>query len=102
MTDILLGIGIIWLLAAGLFLAALWVGARVKKWTATLLVLPASGLIALHAFVLIDNPKLAWLLPVSSLVVVGNWSPLGVGWLAGMGWRHLPKPIWRRLLLVRR
>ena len=100
MTDIWLGVALVWLLAAGLFLLASHVGRRVSRRTATLLVLPGLAVIGLHSFVLLDEPRLAWLLPVSNLVVVGNWTPLAVGWEAGLAWRHIPKPVWRKLLFV--
>ncbi len=100
MGDIWLGIAIIWLLAAGLFALALRVSRGVPRWVKVLLGLPGVGLIVLHAAVLSDNPHLAWLLPVSSLVVVGNWAPLGVGFLAGVVWGYGHIPLWRRAIAV--
>jgi len=98
--DLYGGLAVIGLLAGWLFWLGLLVGRRVSRRTATLLVLPGLAAIALHSFVLLDEPRLAWLLPVSNLVVVGNWTPLAVGWEAGLAWRHIPKPVWRKLLFV--
>lgn len=100
MGDIWLGIGIVWLLAGGLFALALRVGGKVPRRAKVLLGLPAVGLIVLHAAVLSDNPRLAWLLPFSNLVVTGNWAPLGVGFLAGVAWRCGQIPLWRRAIAV--
>jgi len=98
--DLYQGIAAMWLLAACVFFVALRAGREMSRREATVFAAPALALIGLHSFVLLDNPRLAALLPVSNLVVVGNWLPLGVGWLAGLAWRHVPRPVWRKLLAV--
>jgi hypothetical protein len=99
-TDIAIGIAIIGALTALLFRLAVWVGNRAPRRVAIPLALAGLALIVLHAIILLDNPLLAWLLPVSSLAVVGNWAPLGAGWLAGFVWSHGSRPAWRKLLIV--
>jgi len=100
MVDLTVGIAILWGLAALLFGLGVRVGRRVSRRAACLLTLPALGLIVLYSFVFIDDPRLAWVLPVSSLVVVGNWTPLAVGWLAGLVWTHGSPPAWRKAAIV--
>jgi hypothetical protein len=98
--DLWLGGAIIWLLAGGLFALALVVCRKVPRRWGAVVGLPGLGLVLLHAFVLSDRAELAWLLPFSNLVVVGNWAPLGVGFLAGVVWRCGPRPRWRRGLAI--
>ena len=100
MTDIILGLAIVWCLAAGLFVLALWVGGKVSGRVAALIGVVPAAAIGLHAFVLYDNPRLVWVLPVSSLVVVGNVTPLAVAFLGGLAWRHVPRPLVRKLAIV--
>jgi hypothetical protein len=50
----------------------------------------------LYAIFLRDSVFLAWCLPYSNLIVVGNWFPIGMAVLAGLAWRHSSGPRWRR------
>ena len=100
MTDIHIGLALVWLIAAVLFGLALWVGKRVGKWTAAALAIVPAAAIGVHAFVLFDNPRLVWALPVPNLVVVGNITPLAVMLLAGLAWRHIPPPVLRKLCML--
>lgn len=90
MGDIYLGIAIMMLLAVGLFALGLWAGRRVSRRVFRGMAVAGVAGVLLHAFWLLEHPGLAWLLPFSNLVVVGNWSPLFVGLLAGLAWACRP------------
>jgi formate hydrogenlyase subunit 3/multisubunit Na+/H+ antiporter MnhD subunit len=70
--DIYLGIAIMMLLAAGLFALGRRVAQRTSRRGVALLAALGVAGIALHAFWLLEHPLLAWLLPFSNLVVVGD------------------------------
>jgi hypothetical protein len=55
--------------------------------------LAVATLAALAGYVvfLADNVVLAGVLPVSALIVVGNWIPLGLSLLAGLAWALIPR-----------
>ena len=99
-SDIYIGIAVIWAVAVVFFSLARRVSRGATRRRSALLVLAGLGLVGLHSFVLIDSPALAWVLPVSSLVVVGNLAPLGAAWVAGVAWNHIRRPLWRRLLFT--
>lgn len=98
MFDIYFGIALMLLLSLGSLMLGLRVGEVTSRGVAALLGLPVLGLVVLQSLLFVDNLRLAAVLPFSNLVIVGNWSLLGVGFLAGLAWRHVPRPVWRKLL----
>ena len=95
MGDLLLGLAMVLALAVGLFVLGVWAARRGSRHVAYGLALLAVGVLLLHSLVLLDNPRMAWVLPFSNLFVVGNWSPLGVGLLAGLAWGWPGRRVWR-------
>ncbi|MFW6161911.1 MAG: hypothetical protein ACODAJ_04030 [Planctomycetota bacterium] len=100
MTDVYVGLGVMAVLAAGLFVLGQWLGKKLsRRWAVVVGLVPAAA-IAAHLVVLLDNPRWAWVLPVPNLVVVGDISPLAVAFLAGLAWRHIPPPVVRKLTYI--
>ena len=100
MIDVYLGIAIILALAAGLFLAGLRIARETSRKTSTLVALLAVSLVFLVAYLRRDNLFLAKILPLSNLVVLGDWLPLPVAFLAGLAWELVPGRTWRKASLV--
>jgi Peptidase C39 family len=96
MSDIYFGIAVVLALSVIIFLAALILARKLKKWEALLLMTVAVGFLILHALVLLDNIRLARLLPFSNLIVVGNFSPLATAVIAALAWRYLSGSVIRR------
>lgn len=91
MNDLILGIGILALLSSLLFLAGRHLGRRLSvRWAKGVGVAAVGALAAYHGL-LADDILLARLLPVSNLIVVGNWTPLPLGLLAGLAWSLIPR-----------
>lgn len=47
-----------------------------------------------------DHTIVAEWLPISSLIILGNWFPLGIAALAGLAWERVPPPLVRKLVPV--
>jgi len=100
MADLIIGIVLLSLLAAGLFAAGARLGRRLpRRGVAALSVLTLSGILC---FVWLgrDHPNLSRLLPFANLIVVGNWALPAAGLLAGLVWSAGPSQRWRRLAAV--
>lgn len=100
MGDLVLGCGLVALAAIGVFLLTLRAVRALPLRTCNLL-----GVLVVTAMVyyLVEfwyDARLARWLPVSNLIVVGNWMPLGAAMLAALVWRHTQGPTWRRALPV--
>lgn len=86
MGDLVLGFGLI----AGLAVVLFCLGCRLGR-TSPVPVAKGIGLatvagLAAYIALLWDNVLLATILPVSNLIVVGNWIPLLCSFLAGVAW----------------
>ena len=100
MTDLLIGVVVVLLLATGIAAASSRIAARLSPKAAILyLVAIIAATIAFCSF-LHGHLPLARLLPFSNVVIVGNWVPLGVGALIGVIAVKRTIPRWRRLLLA--
>ena len=100
MGDIYLGLVILAVFSAITFGAGRAIGRRVSRRAANQLsVLAVIGLILYIAF-LWDQPALVRVLPVSNLIVLGNWFPLAAGFLGGLAATQSMLPVWRRGLTV--
>ncbi len=98
--DIYVGIVIAVLLSCCAFVLAVRVAGRVSMPVVLLLALLAVGAVILHAFVLQENLLVARWLPVSNLIVIGNCSPVAIGWLAGLTWARVRGGTWRKCISV--
>lgn len=98
--DLAIGIAALAFLSAGLF----WVGlAAARRTRAPITGLVAASTLALmlvYGFTLLGTLTMAWLLPVSNVIVVGNWLPLGAGVLMGILAGQRAIPAWRRGVFV--
>ena len=100
MADLVVGCAVLAALAVALFLLT----ARAAKFLRPLVCDILACLLVAGLFVYVRtlwyDPRLAHWLPVSNLIVIGNWLPLFAAVVAGLVWRrtaHLPA---RRLLTI--
>ena len=98
MWDIWVGLAVMVVLSAALFTLALKL--RVKRRVHFGLACGTVAAIILFVLFLLDSVRMAWILPFSNLVVVGNWLPPLACFLAGLAWRLIPGQWWRRSLTV--
>lgn len=96
MTDLYVGIAVSAAMAAGLCALGLWGGRRLPRWAATVWIVLLVGFLFVHAYVLVDDLRVARWLPVAPVMVVGNFSPLAVGLIVGLAWRLVPGKVWRK------
>ena len=100
MGDLYLGLLILAVFSAVSFGVGRAIGRRVSRPAANQLsVLAVSGLISYIIF-LWDQTALVRVLPVSNLIVLGNWFPLASGLLGGLASTQSMLPAWRRGLMV--
>lgn len=100
MTDIYGGITIIATVAVMLAVLGERLG---RRWPRRRIIIAVAGVVAfmlLFATVLLDSVWMLWLLPVSSAIVVANWQLPAAGLVVGLAWHVLPRPIWRKCLLL--
>ena len=91
MGDLIAGVAVL----AALSLVLFCLGARLGRtlavrWVKVLGVAVAATLLG-YVALLEDNVLLVRVLPVSNLIVVGNWVPLLLSLLAGLAWSLLPR-----------
>ena len=91
MNDLILGGALLAGLSGALFVLGCRVGRTRPVWLTNLLGLAAIVGLAAYTVTLRDNVLLARLLPVSCLIVVGNWFPPGMSLLAGLAWSLIPR-----------
>jgi hypothetical protein len=91
MNDLILGLAILALLSAMLFLAGRHLGRRLPVRQAQGVGVAALAALAAYHRLLSDHTLLVRLLPVSNLIIVGNWTPLPLGLLAGLAWSLIPR-----------
>lgn len=99
MGDLILGAVLIYLLAVAVFFASVWLSARCSGVGRILLAGGGVLLTVLYVQFAYEQLWLARLLPWSNVIMLGNWIPLGVAWLAGVVWGCRSIPRWRRGLL---
>src|SRR3954453_11292783 len=91
MDDLILGFALLAGLAGALFVLGCWLGRPRPVWLTNLVALGTIVGLAAYTLTLWDNVLLAEILPVSNLIVVGNWFPPGLSLLAGLAWSLLPR-----------
>lgn len=98
--DLVVGLAVIAALAVGLFLLTARWAERLSPWACNVAAIAVvAGLFFYIRHVWYD-PRLAGWLPLTNLIVVGNWLPLFAAVIASLVWRrnaHLPR---RRLITV--
>src|SRR5687767_8373449 len=99
-TDLYVAIAIVGLVSVGALILALVIGARVSRPKATTFCVAVVGLIVAHVLWVTDRPWVAKILPVSSVIVLGNALPPLVAMLAGLAWRLIPGNVVRRVVLL--
>lgn len=92
MSDLLLGFALLAALSGVFFVLGCRFGRTRPVWMTNLLGRAAVVGLAAYSLTLRDNILLARLLPVSNLIVVGNWFPLGMSFLGGLAWSAIPPP----------
>lgn len=100
MNDLVIGVIIIGVLSALLLVAMLRLSRALRPRLVNLLAILVVALMLANSLLLQDSIVLTHLLPVSNLVVVGNWSPLLVAALAGLIWWRVPGGTIRRGIII--
>ena len=100
MNDLYLAITLVGFASVVALAAGLLVGARASRRTATLLCVVVVALIVAHVRWVSDRPWVARVLPVSSVIVLGNALPPLAAALAGLAWRLIPGNVLRRGVLL--
>ena len=100
MLDIYVGLLIVFLFAAALFLAGLRLSQAVGRGIHTLLLLATVAALFAYIGLVWQNIWLVNVLPFSNLIIVGNWFALGAGWLGGLAWHRAPGSWLRKGILV--
>lgn len=94
--DLVWGIALVAALAAALFLASAWLARRLPRPALSLLALAVVAVLFAYIRSVFYDVGLAHWLPLSNLVVVGNWLPLLAAVLAGLAWEQTRDSTWRR------
>jgi hypothetical protein len=97
MSDLILGAVLLYLISVAVFAAGVWVSASSSGLARTLST--GAAVLATVSFIVFLYGRLvmARILPLSNVIIVGNWIPLGVAWLAGVIWGFKTIPAWRRV-----
>ncbi|MDA1016927.1 MAG: cysteine peptidase family C39 domain-containing protein [Planctomycetota bacterium] len=90
MTDLYSGFIFVALATVAAFAFGLRIARDARPWIRDVLALTTVGLMAAYIHFLWDNVWVTRLLPVSNVVIVGNWFPLLAGLLAGIAWHRVP------------
>jgi hypothetical protein len=100
MADIYWGIALLVLLTAGCLALGIRLARRASRRQQNLMALGAFGLLLLFLYLLNQCVWLMRWLPLTNLIVLGNFVPLAAGFLAGLAWHRAEKPVWRRWVTV--
>src|SRR5690349_1217358 len=98
--DLNAALAIIALLSFGVFFITLWGMQYLPRWVGGLTAALTICILLYYTLYVWDEPVIARLIPVSSLVVLGNWFPLFAGLLAGSVWHRWPGKARRKALFV--
>lgn len=100
MTDIYVGIAISVILSSLCCAAAYRIGRHLSRVTATGIVLLLTAFLFWHALRFTDNLRAAQILPFSSVLILGNFTPPAVAAIVGLGWRLVPGGVLRKGLIL--
>lgn len=98
MSDLLLAVMLVLALSFVVLMLTIVGTKRLTKGTTTLVGMFVGVLLLAYLTQLWGHPRLIALMPVSSLVILGNWFPFGTAFLAGITWTHGYGPARRRIL----
>jgi hypothetical protein len=100
MTDIYLGIAIMFVLSAASFSLAYILSKEMARSTFYITALCVVGSFAVYHIHLHDRALMSRLLPFSNLIIVGNWVPLFGSFIAGLALRRIPGGKVRKIIFV--
>ncbi len=100
MGDIWIGISIMAVVAVMLATLGQAIGRRWPRRRIMLLVALVVTFMLLFARLGLDSAWMLRLLPVSNAIVVANWQLPAAGLVIGLAWHLLPRPVWRKCLLL--
>lgn len=100
MGDLYAALGIIVLVSIGVFLLVLWGTQKGPRRMCDVLALVAICGLIYYTFYVWDEPIIARLVPVSSLIVLGNWYPIFAGFISATVWNRVPGNAKRKSLFV--
>lgn len=86
MFDLYVGVAIMLTVSAGLFLIGRRIAILGPRWVTNVLAIVTIAGVGAYVYYLRDNMMMAVMLPYSNLIVLGNWFPVGVGFLGGLAW----------------
>lgn len=86
LSDLYVGIVIMLMVSAGLFLIGRRIAIIAPRWVMNVLAILTILGVAAYVVYLRDNVLMAIMLPYSNLIILGNWLPPGVGFLGGLAW----------------
>lgn len=99
MTDLIFGCLLIAVVSGVAFSWGRWLGSRRRALIRSGAALAAVVLTLWFAMRLYGRLIMAQWLPISSVIIVGNWIPLGLAFLAGVASSSVRIPRWRRVLI---
>lgn len=100
MIDIYAGIAIMSAASVLLVIVGERLGRRWPRRRTILLVATTVTFMLLFARLLLDSAWMLRLVPFSNAIVVANWQLPAAGLIIGLAWHLLPRPLWRKLLLL--
>lgn len=99
MSDLIVGVLGLYLVAVLFFFGSAYLSARSSGLRRVLLAGVAVVLTVAYVKYCYEQLVMARMLPWSNVIIVGNWIPLGIAWLAGVLWGSRAIPVWRRGLM---
>jgi hypothetical protein len=100
MGDLYLALSLVLVLCAVCWHLGAAVGGRFSRRATLSISTLAAGAFVLYAVNLFGQLSLARLLPCASVIVLGNWLPLGAAFFAGLIGRQRAVAVWRRAVLT--
>jgi hypothetical protein len=98
--DLWIGVAIIATASVTTFGIGLSLARRLAPRLGAVVAATTCAFIVAFVFVLSDHLFLAKLLPFSNVIVLGDWLPPSVAFLAGFAWWRMPGAAWRKAVLV--
>lgn len=100
MSDLIVAACLLAIVSFGIFVTVALIARRLPRRICDGL---AAGVVILMGFYIRDvwdKMFVAEWLPFSSLIVLGNWFPLGIAALAGLAWERVPPPLARKFVAM--